>query len=579
MQKYLSYRFYLIIPVSSLILSCSASHDPKSNRAIFHKDIVDRRPITNDELKKAHNIGTPEELAKSGLWFVYDSKLDGVEGVGSEKSYAELNLDQRNAPVIVAVVDSGVDIEHEDLQGHIWINEKEASGQPGIDDDNNGYIDDLHGWNFIGGVDDKGDPTHLSEETLEVTRITKKLTDKKNSGVELTIEEAALLKQTSEEVEEERKSANETLIRNQKAYEDLKLPYEVIKNLVAVAIDALTIDNVKAVESKDEAVNAAKEQILKIFESVEAKSTARILRMIQRSEESLNYYYNLDFNPRALIVKDNPEDINDVHYGNNSVTGPDADHGTHVAGIIAALRNNDKGVNGIAENVRIMVLRAVPNGDERDKDVALAIRYAVNNGAKIVNMSFGKSYSPQKQFVDEAMKYAAGKGVLLVHSAGNDSSNNDGKKTYPNRELNEPDERGNNEISTWVEVGASSAMKGDKLPAAFSNYGRRIVDVFAPGFEISSSVPGNKYAIFSGTSMAAPSVSGVAALVLSQHFNLTGPELKDFVLSSSRRHPGLKVILPGTKDFMVPFSELSRTGGIGDVFLALKNLLSLASNK
>lgn len=570
-------RVCLFIAASSLVIACSEKHDPNSNfnRPAFHKDIVDRRPISSDELKKAHNIGTPEELAKSGLWFVYDSSLDGVEGVGSERSYAELNLDSGKTPVVVAVVDSGVDIEHEDLQGRIWVNEKEATGKPGVDDDSNGYVDDIHGWNFIGGVDENGAATHISAETLEVTRITKKLTDKKNSGVELTAEETALLAKTSKEVQEERLLANEILISNQKAYEELKSPYEIIKDLVVVKINELTVDNVSALDSKDAAVVAAKEQILRIFESVKVKTVTRILRMIQRSEEALTYYYNLDFNPREAIVKDDPEDINDIHYGNNEVIGPDADHGTHVAGIIAALRNNGKGVNGIAENVRIMVLRVVPNGDERDKDVALAIRYAADNGAKIVNMSFGKSYSPQKQFVDDAMRYAASKGVLLVHAAGNDSSNNDGKKTYPNRELNEADERGNNEIPTWIEVGASSAMKGDKLPAAFSNYGRKIVDVFAPGFEISSSVPGNKYAIFSGTSMAAPSMSGVAALVLSQHLEWAGPELKDFVLSSSRRHPGLKVLLPGTKDILVPFSELSRTGGLGDAFIALKLSLSL----
>lgn len=569
-----SSHFWLIITVSSLTWACTARHDPKS-RAAYHKDIVDRRPISNDELQKAHNIGTPEELAKSGLWFVYDPKRDGVEGVGSERSYVELNLDQRHAPVIVAVVDSGVDITHEDLQGRIWSNAKEISGQPGVDDDGNGYIDDFHGWNFIGGVDDKGNPTHITEETLEVTRIAKRLTDKKNSGVELTAEEAALLAQTSKEVEDERALANENINSNRKAYADLAPLYEVIKTLVAVDLDELTVDKVKAINSSDESVVAAKEQILKIFETVKAKSVARILLIIKRNEDALAYQYNFDFNPRAAIVRDNPEDVNDIHYGNNDVSGPDSDHGTHVAGIIAAVRNNKKGVNGIAENVRIMVLRAVPSGDERDKDVALAIRYATDNGAKIVNMSFGKGYSPQKQFVDEAMKYAASKGVLLVHAAGNSASNNDGTKTYPNRELNEADERGNNEISTWVEVGASSAMKGDKLPAGFSNYGRRIVDVFAPGFEVSSSVPGNKYAIFSGTSMAAPSMSGVAALVLSQYPELTGPELKDFTLSSSRRYPGLKVILPGTKDIMVPFSELSRTGGLADVFLTLKNLLSL----
>lgn len=570
---------FLVLLTAITVMGCSSKHTSppadEGHQLPYHKDIVDRQPITRSALKAAMQAGTPEELAKSGLWFAYDPELDGVQGVGSERAYSELNMNPKNPAVIVAVIDSGVDIEHEDLQGQIWVNQAEASGKPGVDDDKNGYVDDFHGWNYLGGYDKDGKPTHVTNETLEVTRIVKKLSDKKNSGAALSPEEVKLLEKTSKELEEERTSATEALAKFQKAYEDLKAPFEVIKSLVEGGLDELTIDKVNAVDSKDKEVAQAKEQILKIYASVNAKHTARVLRIIERSQESLNYSLNLDFNPRAEIVKDNPEDISDLNYGNNDVKGPTGDHGTHVSGIIAAVRNNKIGVNGIAENVKIMALRAVPNGDERDKDVALAVRYAVDNGARIINMSFGKGYSPEKHFVDDAMKYAASKGVLIVHAAGNENTNTDGAFRYPNRELNQADERGNNEVSTWIEVGASSAFKNDKLPAAFSNYGRRKVDVFAPGFEISSTVPDNKYAIFSGTSMASPSLAGVAALILSQRPELNGVELKDYVLSTARRYPGLKVILPGTKDVLVPFSELSRTGGVSDVLYALKNLVNI----
>jgi cell wall-associated protease len=540
----------------------------------FRKDIVDRRPVKPEEIDKAKKSGNPEDLAKAGLWYVYDPVADGLEGVSSERVHLEKPIDPQTTPVIVAVIDSGVDIHHEDLQGRIWVNEIEKNGQPNVDDDKNGYVDDFHGWNFIGGRDANGNPTHITNETLEVTRIAKKLLDKKQAGQALSPQEEALLAKTTKEIEDDRAAATKAITDNQKAYDDIKIQFEVIKSLVDVTVDELTLDKVKAIESKEDTVVKARDQIIEIYTVMKAKDTARLLRRINNSQESLNYSLNLEYNPRAEIVKDNPEDITDANYGNNDVKGPDGDHGTHVAGIIAALRNNDVGANGIAENVRIMVLRVVPGGDERDKDIALAVRYAVNNGARIINMSFGKGYSPQKYFVDDAMKFAASKGILLVHAAGNENKNTDGidQFRYPNRELNEADELGNNEISTWIEVGASSAFRNESLPARFSNYGRRKVDLFAPGFELLSTVPGNKYAILSGTSMAAPSVSGVAALILSHHPNLSGVELKDYLLSSVRRYPGLKVKIPGTEDVLVPFSELSRTGGVSDVFFALMNL-------
>ncbi len=571
-----SFHHKIILTSLSLVLlsGCSRSKPESSGDLPDGKDITNRRAVSNTELQTAVLSKKAEDLAKAGLWFVYDSVKDGLEGVSSERAYSELELRKDGSPIIVAVIDSGVDITHEDLQGRIWQNDKEIKGQPGVDDDNNGYTDDFHGWNFLGGYDDRGQAVNLQDETFEKTRIAKKLTDKKSSGQQLSEKEEAQLTALNAEIEADCTAAQDAIKSNERAYADLKPHFEIIKSLVEGGLDELTIDKLEAIQSDSEAVKAAVSAMKEILTSVKAKNVARVLRTIKRNQDALKYHLNLDFNPRAEIVKDNPEDINDRDYGNNDVCGgTECDHGTHVSGIIAAVRNNNLGGNGIAENVRVMSLRVVPNGDERDKDIALAIHYAVENGARILNMSFGKAYSPQKNFVDEAMKYAASKGVLIVHSAGNSNSNNDSKSTYPNRELDQADDFGNNEVSTWIEVGASSAFKNEKLPAAFSNYGRRKVDVFAPGFEIASTVPGNKYAIFSGTSMASPAFSGVAALAMVQHPELTGQEIKDYVLSSSRRYPGLQVLQPGTKDVRVPFSELSRTGGVADIFATLKNWL------
>jgi subtilisin family serine protease len=240
-------------------------------------------------------------------------------------------------------------------------------------------------------------------------------------------------------------------------------------------------------------------------------------------------------------------------------------HGTHVSGIIAAARNNGIGIDGVANNVKIMAIRAVPDGDERDKDVANAIRYAVDNGAQIVNMSFGKAFSPNKSYVDEAIKYAESKGVLLVHAAGNSGENSDIAKNYPNKYVTKKKVAGN-----WIEVGASAWGDGDKLAASFSNYGKKNVDLFAPGVEIYSTTPGNKYESLQGTSMASPVTAGVAAILLSYFPDLSAADLKDILMKSVRTFDGLMVVKPGTKDEMVDFTSLSVSGGIVNAFTAVK---------
>lgn len=314
--------------------------------------------------------------------------------------------------------------------------------------------------------------------------------------------------------------------------------------------------------SSDEAVVKAKKEMLNLLAN--GLTEARLNSVLDYYGDQLQYYYNESFNPRT-IVGDNYTDLSERVYGNNDVIGPDSSHGTHVAGSIAAVRDNNLGIKGVATNVKIMAVRVVPNGDERDKDVANGIRYAVDNGAKIINMSFGKAYSPYKKVVDEAVRYAESKGVLLVHAAGNDNKDNDVLPSYPMR----TDSLAKRDFSNWLEIGASSYAKGLSLPADFSNYGKKTVDFFAPGVDILSTTPDNSYDTYSGTSMASPTAAGVAALLLSYDPSMDAESVKALMIDTSRRYPKLKVNLPGTET-PVLFSSLSTFGSIVDAFEAAK---------
>jgi len=280
-------------------------------------------------------------------------------------------------------------------------------------------------------------------------------------------------------------------------------------------------------------------------------------------ESRANFHYNTEFDSRKIVGDDYSNSSQRV-YGNNNVIGPDASHGTHVAGIIAATRGNNVGFDGIADNAKIMVVRVVPDGDERDKDVANGIRYAVDNGAKIINMSFGKGYSWDKNIVDSAVSYAESKGVLLVHAAGNSGQDNDVTSNFPNDSL----WGGKRFAANWIEIGASQPER-KKLATDFSNYGKNNVDLFAPGQDIYSTIPNNKYEYFDGTSMAAPVVSGVAALVWSRYPNLTAVQMKEILMKSSVKLDK-KVIRPHTKKEKVKFSELCVSSGLVNAKAALE---------
>lgn len=498
-------------------------------------------------------------------WFLKDPVADRVQGISAEKAYQTLLKNQPSRTIIVAVVDSGVDIDHEDLRNVIWTNEGEIPDN-GIDDDINGYIDDVHGWNFIGGKDG-----NVNQDTDEFTRAYVKL-KKQFEGVD------------EKKISKKEKPAYEEYIKAKQKFEKLVAEnteqYELYNNLyqnvslsvdtlkVLLMTDSLTQDLVQSFESSEPNLLFAKGFVLNIFRNIGTENSieefvSELKEAAEHFQQIVEYGYNEDFDPRS-IVGDNYNDPYEKGYGNNDVKGPDAMHGTHVAGIIAADRNNDIGIKGIADNVRIMSVRTVPNGDERDKDVANAILYAVDNGAHIINMSFGKSTSPRKEVVDKAVKYAVQKGVLLIHAAGNESDDIDVEKNYPTRFYLD-----GSEAKNWLEVGASSWGADKDFVGSFSNYGKKSVDLFAPGVEIYSTVPDNKYKDLNGTSMASPVTAGVAAVIMSYFPEFTALEVKEIIRQSTRKFDNLKINMPGSKG-EIEFSQMSSTGGLINLYEAVK---------
>ena len=488
-----------------------------------------------------------ESFGKKNLnWFNKDVKTDKLMGTDVDKAYSLLLKDMKpKKTVIVAVIDGGVDINHEDLNGRIWINEDEIPNN-NIDDDKNGYVDDVNGWNYIGNKSGE----NLNDENYEYTRIVKlnkeddKDYKKAKSLYDKELDKQQTLKENIENFESNIKKAKEIIQEN-------------------TGIEIKSPKDLEKVKSKDKNVKYAKSFLVKKYSKGFKDSDLDGIK--KRNNEKLNCYLNKSYNPRS-IVGDDPLNFNDRNYGNNNVKGPSPDHGTPVSGIIAGIRDNNKGINGIAESVKIMALRTTPNGDERDKDVALAIIYAVDNGANILNMSFGKQFSPQKEFVDEAVKYAEKHNVLIIHSAGNDGKNLDVEASFPCSSYID------GTIATnFLTVGASDKTLNKTLPAVFSNYGKNNVDIFAPGVDIVSLSPDNSYCMLDGTSFSGPVVSGIAALILSYYPDLTPQQMISLLIDSATKiTKPKKVIKPGgDKKDKVAFDALSKSGGVVNVYNAL----------
>lgn len=426
-------------------------------------------------------------------WFERDHKIDSVAGISLDKAY-ELLRSRISKPVVVAVIDNGVDIEHEDLKNRIWTNAKEIPDN-GIDDDRNGYIDDVHGWNF-------------------------------RSAKDGTV------------VENEQAGATQLFATWKKKYEN--------------------VDTSKFDRNEKTQWNIYVKARRQFLEKASSKDSAE-----------LKFSYNLNYNSSALITNDSEDSRNNSYGSPHHKLSANLSHGTHVAGIIAAERNNNKGMNGIAENVLIMpILATTAVGDERDKDVANAIRYAVDNGAKIINLSFSKIFSPDKNIVDDAVKYAERKRVLIVHAAGNDGMNIDSAKNYHYPiAIYQNGKRAKN----FITVGWNRPLFDYRLAHPYSDYGKANVDLFAPGSDIYSTVPNDGYDFKSGSSMSAPVVSGVAALLLSYFPSLSATQVKEILMKSVFR-PEQMVNKPKTK-IQVSFNSLSASGGIVNAYNAVKLVL------
>ncbi|MFM9827065.1 S8 family peptidase [Flavobacterium sp.] len=523
-----NFKITLISAVAIFALAgCGASKKVYDISAMAVKapfGITKKTPLKEDELKR---------------WSHLDIQKDTVPGMSVDKAYAELLKDKTGVKVIVGVVDSGVDIEHEDLKSVIWTNENEIANN-GIDDDKNGYIDDVHGWNFLGDA---------VNENLEMTRIQKKGDD-----------------------------GSEIYKNSKLAYDEKLKESESSKNQVDFIFKALnevsnylkkenfTLDEVQAITTTEPSLLRSKKVMTNIIGQVGPDFRDNLNDYKDHVDEQVKYHLNLAFNGRK-VIGDDPNDFKDKKYGNNNVTGPDkemAHHGTHVAGIIAQSRKNNLGGDGVANNVEIMAVRAVPNGDEYDKDVALAIRYAVDNGAKVINTSFGKYFSPNKQWVYDAIKYAAKKDVLIVHSAGNESKDNDKEINFPNDHDGKDKEFGDNVLT----IGALNFELGDKIAAGFSNYGTKNVDVYAPGVKIYATTPNNSYKFLEGTSMASPNVAGVAALIRSYYPKLSASQVKHILMDSGVAISTTLMVGEEGKESRT-FASLSKSGKIVNAYNAL----------
>ena len=428
-------------------------------------------------------------------WFVKDPGIDSVAGISLDKAY-QLLKGRNSKTVIVAVIDNGVDILHEDLKHIIWTNKKEIAGN-GIDDDHNGFTDDIHGWNFRGTKDGR----IIENEQAGSTQF------------------YLTWKNKFENID--------TSLLNPEDKKELSIYTKAKKDYLAKA------------DSKD--------------------------------SSDIQFAYNVNYNSGKLIANDSAAPGNG-HYGSPyAILSPNLTHGTHVAGIIAAERNNRKGIDGIADNVLIMpIVASTAGGDERDKDVANAIHYAVDNGAKIISMSFSKLYSSDKKMVDDAIRYAEKNDVLIIHCAGNDGVNIDSPANYhyPIAIYQNGNKAGN-----FITVGWNRPLFDYRLAHPYSNYGKLNVDLFAPGSDIFSTVPNNGYDFKSGSSMAAPVVSGVAALLFSYFPSLTATQVKDILLQSVFK-PDQMVNRPQTK-IQVPFNSLSVSGGIVNAYNAVKMAIDL----
>lgn len=529
--------FYSVIAITTLV-GCSSVGKTKVPAG--------SNTVVNISAKKSELTDSEKDN-----WQHLDLATDSIPGMSVNKAY-EFLKGKKSTTLIVGVVDSGSDLKHEDLVDVAWVNTKEVAGN-GIDDDKNGYVDDINGWNFLG---------KSYKEHLEYERI---LMNPSIADVE-TLKEVKALQETKINAAKKNQQRFEKMLAGVTKADDIltkhfgKSDYTQDQVLDIVSTDKMLVSAIAGAKQMYSfglpSLAEAKKELSKLVKTAKVTASGNNLKTDYRK-----------------VVGDNAYDINDKPGsgdGNIGHSEKGEAHGSHVSGIIGATRNNGKGMNGVANNVKMMAVRSVSGGDEYDKDVALGIRYAVDNGAKVINTSFGKAFSPNKEWVYDAIKYAASNDVLIVNAAGNDGKNIDIEKTYPN---DAPD-LVNQIADNFLTVGAMSANYNEKLPANFSNYGKINVDIFAPGVDIYSTTPEGEYKKFSGTSMASPATAGVAALLRSYYPQLSAVQVKHILMNSGTKI-NLNVIKPGSpsranpKGELVPFADLSVSGRIVNAYNAV----------
>lgn len=496
-------------------------------------------------------------------WHTLDLKTDGYYGISLKQAYLFLK-GKKSKTVLVTTIDSGIDTAQKDLSSILWVNPKEVPNN-GKDDDGDGYIDDVHGWDFLGGKDRKVDINETTEEVREYNRL---------KGTYLTVSQAPAGKENEFAYWQKVKTTyDSTMSKTNRELKDVSYEVNVLtitngfikRELKLKSDQTFNIADLAKIHTANDTVTQSKA----VWESVLGQiggstDNSKVLKDIGEYLEKLNANVTPDLDARAKIVGDDPNAKDGKPYGNNVLKNSDASHGTGVAGLIGAVRNNGYGIDGVADNVRIMSIKAVPNGDEYDKDIANAIHFAVDHGAQIINMSFGKKISPHKEWVDEAFKYAASKDVLLVKASGNDGQDIDVNPEYPTGIYLD-----GTPVDNIIFVGASGPKPDTSLAASFSNYGKVGVDVFAPGAKVTSIDTDAEFNTADGTSFSAPIVTGIAALCLEYYPNLSSKQLKEIILQCATPVKGVMVTKPGDKT-KVDFATLSKTGGIVNAYRALE---------
>ncbi|MDB5149817.1 MAG: peptidase [Mucilaginibacter sp.] len=507
------------------------------------------------------------EPAPPKAWHLLDLKESGFYGISLKQAYL-LVQGKKSKPVVVATIDSGADTLQTDLKTVLWVNKKEISGN-GIDDDHNGYIDDIHGWNFLGGPGGKADFTQTTEEVREYNKLKSKYASVTDSTAAGNKKEYAYWLRVKTVYDSTVNKANTEIGQLSPVMNALMVTSGYIKRgLNLPANGTFTQADLVRVKATNDTLSQSKYVWESVFGQEGAGSTnAKIIKDLSEYLAKLNNDISPDLTSRKRIVGDDPDTMDGKPYGNNLVKFADAAHGTGVAGLIGAVRNNNYGINGVADNVKLMIIKAVPNGDEYDKDVANAIRYAVDNGARVVNMSFGKKISPHKEWVDDAFKYAASKNVLLVMAAGNDNQDMDAQPEFPNDTFLDGS---STDADNVISVGASGAKMGQNLVGDFSNYGKKSVDIFAPGVKVTSITTDAEVDTEDGTSFSSPITAGIAALILEYYPTLSAKQVKEAILGSATPLTGTMVLKPGSKTEKVDFATLSKTGGIVNAYKALQ---------